>query len=77
MRLTLLGLFTPSATGVLSAFDPTTALLRLTFVQIAGEGAVVTANLTLNTPPVGIPAPAGLVVLGLGLLGLGAIRARG
>ncbi len=77
VRLTLLGLFTPSATGALSAFDPTTASLRLSFEQTAGGGTVVAANLTLNTPPVGIPAPAGFVVLGLGLLGLGAVRARG
>jgi len=61
----VLGTFTPA--GALAGFDPTPTSLRFSINQ---SGQSVSSAITLNSPPVQVPEPAALALLGVAALGV-------
>lgn len=61
----VLGVFTPAAG--LPGLEPTATSLRISYNQ---SGDSVSQAITLNSPPVQIPEPAGLALLGIAALGV-------
>jgi hypothetical protein len=61
----VLGTFTPA--GARAGFDPTATSLRFSINQ---SGDSVSSAITLNSPPVQVPEPAALALLGVAALGV-------
>jgi hypothetical protein len=67
------GVFTPVSPGLSATLDPSAASARISVNQ---NGQSLSAAITLNSPPTGVPEPATVSVVAGGLVLLGLARRR-